>query len=172
MVQVLIFIVFNSQLLGLKVEGNQIYAYKTTNGEPCNVVSQGPREFYFVRISEEEYSQLIKAGNKTVHFWYLCHYKEVPEVPTLVPLKIPEDLVPFQNSPSFTRPSLLPIEAAVDAKLYDLVPGFGLFLGSQDAAHNDDVRQNSLLDLRRSSVGPIVSKLHLSSQCGDRDHLH
>eukprot|EP01126_Amoeba_proteus_P014365 TRINITY_DN16295_c0_g1_i19.p1 TRINITY_DN16295_c0_g1~~TRINITY_DN16295_c0_g1_i19.p1 ORF type:complete len:131 (-),score=9.06 TRINITY_DN16295_c0_g1_i19:152-544(-) len=51
---------------GLKVEGNQIYAYKTTNGEPCNVVSQGPREFYFVRISEEEYSQLIKAGNKTV----------------------------------------------------------------------------------------------------------
>eukprot|EP01126_Amoeba_proteus_P014361 TRINITY_DN16295_c0_g1_i12.p1 TRINITY_DN16295_c0_g1~~TRINITY_DN16295_c0_g1_i12.p1 ORF type:complete len:126 (-),score=15.45 TRINITY_DN16295_c0_g1_i12:463-840(-) len=90
-----------------------------------------------------------------------------------VDYQIPEDLVPFQNSPSFTRPSLLPIEAAVDAKLYDLVPGFGLFLGSQDAAHNDDVRQNSLLDLRRSSVGPIVSKLHLSySQCGDRDHLH
>lgn len=73
-----------------------------------------------------------------MHAWYERYYRDYNGELVLKKIVVPEELVARVRAP-FTRPSLVPIEAASDTKLYNLIPDFGLYLGSQDAAHNDEV---------------------------------
>jgi len=119
----------------LEVTAREIFALQTPDGSPCLVAFLGANKYFFKVIHSDE----AKTTTEKVHEWYGHKYIQVYDVlPVKVQPKIPEELIPYEVNVLVSRPILEPIEAAVDIKLYDIIPGFKLYLGSQDAATNEE----------------------------------
>jgi atypical dual specificity phosphatase len=112
-------------------EEAKYYALKYDD-RPLIQIKSGNNFYYFRQVREEE---VRVEGEKR---WYGYYYVPVFDiVPLKVEVKIPQDLVPYvPKDDEIPRGDV--IEASIQPKLFDIIPGYNLYLGSQDAAVNVD----------------------------------
>jgi hypothetical protein len=104
---------------------------ETKEGKSVVVVDQAGKRFVFEKISD---SPLI-SSEITIFEWYGNKYFQIDGEIVEKPCS-KDDLIPYSTSSKFFRPSLAPIEASSDPKLYKISEKWNIFLGYQDAASN------------------------------------
>jgi len=74
--------------------------------------------------------------NDQLRHWYGVHYVETDVIPEMIPINIQTDLVLYTLNDD-ERPRMDVIEGTINSNLFEIIPGYNLYLGSQDAATNE-----------------------------------
>eukprot|EP01129_Flabellula_baltica_P001240 TRINITY_DN11134_c0_g1_i1.p1 TRINITY_DN11134_c0_g1~~TRINITY_DN11134_c0_g1_i1.p1 ORF type:complete len:321 (+),score=53.75 TRINITY_DN11134_c0_g1_i1:125-964(+) len=133
---------------GVIIVEHDFYALYSEEGTAMLRVEKGEREYMFKLVEGE-----VPEGS---FHWYGRYYVPVDEVPVRRLLENPESvMVPFViDGDDVERPRSSVIEGAHQPQLFDIIPGFGLFLGSQDAAINvEGLQQNGVTHILNVATG-------------------
>jgi len=128
---------------------NTLYELRTHDGS--SVIQYTDQKYYKLRSQDKRPLIQIKSGNNFHNFrqlvmdevnsvekavkWYGFFYQLVDMEPMREDVLIPQDLVPYVPKDDDV-PRIDVIEASIQPQLFDIIPGYKLYLGSQDAAVN------------------------------------
>jgi len=111
----------------------QYCALKMPDGSSIVLAKQGGKNFYFRRVFDEALSYF---EDHLLKHWYGFHYIETDVNPEMVPINIQTDLVLYTLNDD-ERPRMDVIEGTINPNLFEIISGYNLYLGSQDAATNE-----------------------------------
>eukprot|EP01130_Rhizamoeba_saxonica_P015064 TRINITY_DN6689_c0_g1_i1.p1 TRINITY_DN6689_c0_g1~~TRINITY_DN6689_c0_g1_i1.p1 ORF type:complete len:291 (+),score=69.35 TRINITY_DN6689_c0_g1_i1:60-932(+) len=128
----------------LDSDQDTFYSITTEEGIPMVMTTQAGKDFYFKKVDEE---------TENSREWFGIHYVSTEEDFVQNDVTVPDDLVQYVPV-NTARPRVDIVEAAFSPTIYDIIPDYNLYLGSQDAAANfDGLKEKSITHILNVATG-------------------